>query len=51
MPIDIRARLVSVPRAAGYSSSLLATQASYSGDSLAHRGADVGWLTRSVLEY
>jgi alkanesulfonate monooxygenase len=51
MPIDIRARLVSVPRAAGYSSSLLATQASYYGDSLAHRGADAGWLTRSVLEY
>ena len=31
MPIDIRARLVSVSRVAGYSSSLLATQASYYG--------------------
>jgi alkanesulfonate monooxygenase len=51
MPIDIRARLVSAPRRAGYSSSLLATQASYYGDSLAQRGADAAWLTRSALEY
>jgi alkanesulfonate monooxygenase SsuD/methylene tetrahydromethanopterin reductase-like flavin-dependent oxidoreductase (luciferase family) len=51
VPIDIRARLVSAPRRAGYSSSLLATQASYYGDSLAQRGADAAWLTRSALEY
>ncbi len=51
MPIDIRARLVSAPRQAGYSGSLLATQANYYGDSLSHRGADGQWLTASALEY
>lgn len=51
MPIDIRARLVSAPRRAGYSNSLLATQANYYGDSFANRGADPGWLTISALEY
>ncbi len=51
MPIDIRARLVSAPRHAGYSASLLATQANYYGDTLADRGADAECLTRSALEY
>jgi alkanesulfonate monooxygenase len=51
MPIDIRARLVSAPRQAGYSGSLLAAQANYYGDSLSHRGADGQWLTASALEY
>ncbi|HXW79586.1 MAG TPA: LLM class flavin-dependent oxidoreductase [Acidimicrobiales bacterium] len=51
MPIDIRARLVSAPRRAGYSCSLLATQANYYGDSLAHRGADAEWLAQSALQY
>jgi alkanesulfonate monooxygenase len=51
VPIDIRARLVSAPRRAGYSGSLLATQANYYGDSFSHRGADPEWLTRSALEY
>lgn len=51
MPIDIRARLVSAARHAGYSASLLATQANYYGDTLAQRGADAEFLTRSALEY
>ena len=51
MPIDIRARLVSAARQAGYSGSLLATQANYYGDSFANRGADPEWLKRSALQY
>lgn len=51
MLIDIRARLISAAHHPGYSDSLIARQANYYGDSLAHRGADPTWLARSARDY